>query len=134
MAPGPTTRSTFTGLRPATPRQPVRSPTIWLEAVCCLRQSRIERASMSVAEPTGSTVSNAVEAFLASLAGKSPRTRATYASALRRLEEFLDWAGYPPATTLTEKMPPDLLERFYTWLVSVYGRDHRSTMQTYVAG
>src|SRR5215210_2462998 len=88
---------------------------------------------MSVAEPVLS-VDHAMQAFLASVAGKSPATRATYASAMRRLEEFLDWAGYPPASTSTSALPGDALERFYTWLVGVYGRERRPTITTYVAG
>jgi site-specific recombinase XerD len=89
---------------------------------------------MLVREAAETTVAAAIEGFLASLAGKSPRTRATYSSALRRLTEFMDWAGYPTATTPTGQMPSDLLERYYTWLVGVYGKERRSTLQTYVAG
>jgi integrase len=72
--------------------------------------------------------------FLATLEGKSPRTRATYASALKRLAEHLDWAGLPPTSTPTDQLPPDVLERFYTWLVRVYGKERRFTLQTYTAG
>ena len=75
----------------------------------------------------------AIEAFLETLAGKSPRTRATYASALRRFGEFLDWSRLPPTTTPVSALPPDVLERFYTWLVRAYGTDRRATVQTYVA-
>lgn len=72
--------------------------------------------------------------FLATLEGKSPRTRATYASALRRFHEHLEWAALPPADTPTNQLPPDVLERFYTWLVRAYGKERRFTLQTYVAG
>jgi site-specific recombinase XerD len=89
---------------------------------------------MSVAEEVGPSVEAAIQAFLASLAGKSPRTRATYSSALRRLCEFMEWAGYPTERTTTDRLPADLLERFYTWLVGVYGKERRPTLQTYVAG
>ena len=76
----------------------------------------------------------AVEEFLRTLAGKSPRTRATYASALKRLGEHLEWAGLPPESTPTDRLPADVLERFYTWLVRAYGKERRFTLQTYVAG
>ena len=84
--------------------------------------------------PAQPTVAAAVERFLETLAGKSPRTRATYASALRRLGEHLAWAGLDPAETTTDRLPADLLERFYTWLVRAYGKERRFTLQTYVAG
>ena len=80
------------------------------------------------------TVHAAIERFLQTLAGKSPRTRATYASSLRRFEEHLEWARLPPERTPTDQLPPDVLERFYTWLVRAYGKERRATLQTYVAG
>lgn len=73
------------------------------------------------------------EAFLASLAGKSPRTVATYRTGLGRFAEFLgeSGAGFAgPADCLTT----DLLERYYTWLVRRYGRDQGLTIATYLAG
>ena len=75
--------------------------------------------SVPLTEPSVSTVTVelAVAAFLESLAGKSPRTRVTYASALRRLLEHLEAGGIEPASTPAEQLPPDLLERFYGWLV-----------------
>jgi len=74
-----------------------------------------------------------VREFLASLAGKSPRTRATYASALASLRVFLarsaDLEAWQPSD-----LAPTALEAFYTWLVDEHGRDHRSTIGTYLAG
>ena len=42
------------------------------------------------------TWAEATEAFLASLAGRAPKTRATYASGLRRFVEFLHERGLAP--------------------------------------
>jgi site-specific recombinase XerD len=103
-------------------------------------RSDADRASAARLEPRVAratrrlTIEQAVHGFLGTLEGKSPRTRATYASALRRLAEHLEWAGLPPASTLTQQLPPDVLEKFYTWLVRAYGKDRRFTLQTYVAG
>src|SRR5919198_4603349 len=91
-------------------------------------------ARLETREPGCPTVEAAVADFLGTLAGKSPQTRATYASALKRLGEYLEWAKLPPESTPTDRLPPDVLERFYTWLVRAYGKDRRFTLQTYVAG
>jgi site-specific recombinase XerD len=72
--------------------------------------------------------------FLASLAGRSPRTVATYRTALGRLHEFLDGSGSDPAAFHTTDIGGDLLERLYLWLARVYGREDRFTIATYVAG
>ncbi|MCC7106390.1 MAG: tyrosine-type recombinase/integrase [Chloroflexi bacterium] len=86
-------------------------------------------------EPTSyPLVNEAVLEFLETLAGKSARTRSTYASALRRLAEYLQTDQRVPPEPTTDRLPTDLLERFYTWLVKAYGKDHRFTVQTYVAG
>ena len=76
----------------------------------------------------------AEERFLDSLIGRSPRTAATYRSALGRLHEYLESTGRDPAAYHTEEIRADLLERFYLWLTRVYGRDDRFTVATYVAG
>ncbi len=76
----------------------------------------------------------AERAFLDSLVGRSPQTAATYRSALNRFHEFLEAAGADPAVLNTDQLDRDVLERFYTWLVGVYGRDDRFTIVTYVAG
>ena len=82
---------------------------------------------------TPPTVQQALDAFLASLAGKSPRTRATYASALQRLCEFMAGDGLDPAATATQRLSLDLAEDYYAWLVARYGRERRATISTYLA-
>jgi site-specific recombinase XerD len=72
--------------------------------------------------------------FVASLVGRSPRTTATYRTALGRLHEHLESTGAEPADLRTTDLRGDLLERFYLWLTRVYGRDDRFTVATYVAG
>ena len=76
----------------------------------------------------------AEERFLASLIGRSPRTAATYRTALGRLHEYLESTGVDPAAWTTTQVRGDLLERLYLWLTRVYGRDDRFTVATYVAG
>jgi site-specific recombinase XerD len=74
-----------------------------------------------------------VEAFLSSLAGKSPRTYATYQSGLGHYREFLEsraqLQGWQPAA-----LGPGSLEEFYGWLVRHHGRERRATVATYLAG
>ena len=72
--------------------------------------------------------------FVASLAGRSSRTVATYQTALGRLHEFLESTGVTPGDVRTADFRGDLLERFYLWLARIYGRDDRFTIATYVAG
>ncbi len=72
--------------------------------------------------------------FVESLAGKSPRTRATYENALRRFGEYfaslkLDYRQITP-----DQIAESALHDFHTWLVRGYGRDDRSTIATYMAG
>jgi len=81
----------------------------------------------------GVSLADAEGQFLATLVGRSPRTAATYRTALARFHEFLASEGSGDHL-LTSAMSADLLERFYAWLVSVYGRDDRFTVVTYVAG
>lgn len=76
----------------------------------------------------------AEERFLDSLVGRSPRTAATYRTALGRLHEYLESTGVEPASFQTAEIGADLLERLYLWLTRVYGRDDRFTVATYVAG
>src|SRR5690349_644371 len=76
----------------------------------------------------------AEERFIASLAGRSPQTAATYRTALGRLHEYLDSTGGDPETFRVGEVRADLLERFYLWLTRVYGREDRFTVATYVAG
>jgi site-specific recombinase XerD len=80
------------------------------------------------------TLAVAEEMFLASLVGRSPRTSATYRTALGRLHEYLISLGVDPDQMRTDEISADLLERFYLWLTRVYGRDDRFTVATYVSG
>jgi site-specific recombinase XerD len=80
------------------------------------------------------SVAAAVSAFLATLAGKSPKTQRTYATGLNRLHEFLEEEGLPPTAVPTDALPATILERFYGWLVQGYGRERRATVATYLAG
>jgi integrase/recombinase XerD len=84
----------------------------------------------SIAAPTWTDAS---EIFLASLAGRSPRTRATYASGLRRFIEFLRSRGSDPAGLLASDVPLTTVEEYHTWLVGQYGRERRPTVITYLA-
>src|SRR6187551_1584688 len=61
--------------------------------------------------------------FVASLAGRSPRTVATYQTALGRLHEYLESTGADLSQTRTTEFRGDLLERLYLWLARIYGRD-----------
>jgi len=79
------------------------------------------------------TVTRACEAFLASLAGRSPRTRATYASGLRRFVEYLRERGSDPDALLVSDLPLAAVEEYHTWLVGQYGRERRPTVVTYLA-
>jgi len=80
------------------------------------------------------TWSRAVDEFQAALAGKSPRTRQTYAVCLRRFEDFVADGGQPPETLRTDHLDEDALERFHTWLLRDAGLQSRATVATYVAG
>ncbi len=80
------------------------------------------------------TLAAAIAAFDATLAAKSPRTATNYRSAVNRLCEFLRESDLDPQTLTTDHLSATLLEDFYTWLLSVYGRDRRNTSVTYTAG
>jgi len=41
--------------------------------------------------------------------------------------------GLDPESITTDRLPPDCLERFYTWLLKMYGRDHRTTAIAYAS-
>ena len=83
---------------------------------------------------TGLPLPEAEARFVASLAGRSLRTVATYQTALGRLHEYLESTGADPSQTHTTEFRGDLLERLYLWLARIYGRDDRFTIATYVAG
>ncbi len=74
-----------------------------------------------------------VSAFLGSLAGKSPRTFATYQSGLARFREFLEARG-ELATWQPTSLGPSTLEDFYGWLVRRHSRERRATVATYSSG
>jgi site-specific recombinase XerD len=71
--------------------------------------------------------------FLASLAAKSPRTHATYATGVERFRVYLESKGqleeWEPS-----RVRPNLLEDVYGWLVRQHGRDRRRTITTYMSG
>jgi site-specific recombinase XerD len=75
----------------------------------------------------------AIAAFGDTLVAKSPRTAANYLSALRRFVEFLPSAGLQPESVPTDRLPADILERFYTWLLRAYGREHKRTAVAYAS-
>jgi site-specific recombinase XerD len=79
------------------------------------------------------TIAAAVDAFCRGLVAKSPRTAANYASALRRLADYLSSAGLDPATSTTDQLPAEVLEHFYTGLLAERGRARRATAVAYVA-
>ncbi|MCL5108540.1 MAG: tyrosine-type recombinase/integrase [Chloroflexi bacterium] len=79
------------------------------------------------------TLPQATDAFGESLVAKSPRTAANYLSAINRFREFLRDGGHDPDALTTDLLAPDVLERFYTWLLRGYGRERRSTAITYAA-
>ncbi len=80
------------------------------------------------------SIVDAEHLFIESLAGKSPRTRATYENALRRFGEYLGSRDVDPRGIGPEGLPESALHDFHTWLVRGYGRDDRSTIATYMAG
>lgn len=80
------------------------------------------------------SLADAEHLFIESLAGKSPRTRATYETALRRFDEYLKSRDVDPRGAGTEAIAESALHDFHTWLVRGYGRDDRSTIATYMAG
>lgn len=71
--------------------------------------------------------------FEESLAGKSPNTARSYATALDRFFEYLSERGIASAQPTTA-LPADALDRFYVYLVRRYGRTNRGTHLTYLAG
>lgn len=93
-------------------------------------------AAMTNAPPTTlPSLADAQACFLDALAARSPRTRVTYASALRRFGEFLEKHGIDPTCATAEALSTDVLERYLAWLLRAYpGSEHRFTLVTYVAG
>lgn len=68
-----------------------------------------------------------------SLAGKSPKTRATYATGLRAFQSFLETGGDSVAWD-PNQLTATSLEGFYAWLITRHGRERRATVATYLAG
>jgi site-specific recombinase XerD len=85
-------------------------------------------------KPPADSIADSEQAFLASMVGKSPRTVATYASALRRYDEYLRAHGQEPNQLSSTELAESVLQDFQSWLVRTYGRDDRATVATYVAG
>lgn len=77
-------------------------------------------------------IESQIQQFLQAMVGKSPATVTTYAKSLKRFAEFLADIRMP-RNALARDLPPEILERFYGWLVDIYGRDRRATVVTYVA-
>ena len=75
----------------------------------------------------GLTLQAATAEFLVAMRAKSPSTRATYGTGLRR---FTTWRG--PETLLGE-LDDGILERFYLELVDEFGRERQATISTYLA-
>lgn len=78
-------------------------------------------------------LTEAIKAFGETLVAKSPRTAANYLSALNRFREFLPAIGLDAETATCDRLPADVLERFYTWLLKGYGRERRTTAVAYVS-
>jgi len=95
--------------------------------------NRGRAAPAGPADSAGPPLAHALDAFAESLAARSPRTRATYASALRRFVEFLETRGAAPATLGTRALGPSVAEGYHTWLIGQYGRERRATVVTYLA-
>jgi integrase/recombinase XerD len=88
---------------------------------------------VTVSDRESPTWTQATAAFLTSLAGRSPRTRATYASSLRRFVEYLHERGSDPDTLVASSLPLATVEEYHAWLVGQYGRERRPTVVTYLA-
>lgn len=73
------------------------------------------------------TLDAATVDFLAAMRAKSPSTRATYGTGLRRFV-----ASHGPETSLAD-LDDSVLERFYLELVDEFGRERQATISTYLA-
>ncbi len=85
-------------------------------------------------QPRYPTLVQAGDRFFVSLAMKSPKTRASYATGLRRFFVFLEQAGVDPHHETAERLPTDVLELYAVWLVKTYGRAKPATIHNYAAG
>src|SRR5579859_5741230 len=98
----------------------------------CLRR-RWRRLRFRVVQDARVAFDAITDQFLASLGGKSPKTYATYQTALVRFRAFVESRGRI-ADWRPELVGPTLLEEFYAWLVRRHGRERRATVNTYMAG
>lgn len=73
------------------------------------------------------TLQAATADFLGAMRAKSPSTRATYGTGLRR---FVAWRG---TETALDELDDGVLERFYLELVDEFGRERQATISTYLA-
>jgi site-specific recombinase XerD len=79
------------------------------------------------------TLGEAAAAFAETLVAKSPRTATNYLSALNRFRDFLASTGLDLDAFTTDRFAPDVLERFYTYLLRLHGRERRTTAVAYTA-
>lgn len=80
------------------------------------------------------TIESAIASFLRVNRAKSPATRSTYATGLNAFCKYLQDQRIDPAQSGPAHLPERSLEQFYLWLVDRHGRDHLSTVETYLAG
>ena len=80
------------------------------------------------------TIESAIASFLRVNRAKSPATRSTYATGLNAFCKYLHDQQIDPARSGLDDLPERSLEQFYLWLVDRHGRDHLSTVETYLAG
>ena len=83
--------------------------------------------------PDSLSVVASVLLFLSTLAGQSVQTHKTYRVGCRRFMWFLhDSQQGDPAELHIADLSPLVLEDFYLWMVSVYGKKARTTMSNYL--
>ena len=80
------------------------------------------------------TIESAIASYLRVNRAKSPATRSTYATGLNAFCKYLQDQRIDPAQSGLNDLPERSLEQFYLWLVDRHGRDHLSTVETYLAG
>src|SRR5438128_12306805 len=81
---------------------------------CCIKSARIGGA-VSQASTHSLGLWEAEAQFIDSLAAKSPLTQGTYATALRRLDEYLSELKRKPAEVATGDINETILVDFQTW-------------------
>jgi site-specific recombinase XerD len=94
----------------------------------------ITPAELAIDRKPAPTVAEAVAPWLNTLAvGKPATTVRTYRTSLHRFGEFLQSQALDPATTPTNTLPGDILERFVVALNLAFP-DQKQTLSTYIAG